>query len=133
MVGDSGANPKTDFPDGVLSNDGNGGLLDAPEFFEGYNVFYNLPFDYSTDRERPFRHSGGANYLFNDTHAKYMKAEVLYPHPAPPTKISRSSAPVGLKGQTRCIYGNWFVFEQGERQSYADLALNTYGYSCTLD
>ena len=133
MVGDSGADPTTTFPDGPLSNDGNGGLLDPPKYFEGYNVFYHLPFSFSTDRERPFRHSGGANYLFGDGHAKYLKAEVLYPHPAPPTPVDVSSAPTSLKGQTRCVYGQYFVFEQGERQAYADIAVNTYGVGCTLD
>jgi prepilin-type N-terminal cleavage/methylation domain-containing protein/prepilin-type processing-associated H-X9-DG protein len=133
LVGDSGADPSTAFPDGPESNDGNGGLLDPPKYFEGYNVFYNLPFDYSKDRERPFRHSGGANYLFADGHAKYLKAEIIYPHPAPPTQISVSSAPTALKGQTRCTFGNWLVYDQGERQAYADLATNTYGYACTLD
>jgi prepilin-type N-terminal cleavage/methylation domain-containing protein/prepilin-type processing-associated H-X9-DG protein len=131
MVGDSGSDPNNGFPDGPLSNDGNGGLLDPPKYFEGYAVYYGLPFGLAKDRERPFRHSGGANYLFGDTHAKYLKAEVLYPHPTPPADVSTAST--ALKGQTRCVFGNWFVYEQGERQAFADFALNTYGVPCTLD
>ena len=75
----------------------------------------------------------GANYLFNDSHVKYLKAEVLYPHPAPPTPVDVNSASTGLKGQTRCIYGNYFVFGEAEREYYAGVALSSYGYPCTLD
>src|SRR5262249_53679178 len=34
--------------------------------------------------ELPDRHQGGANYVFMDGHAKYLKAEMAYPKPANP-------------------------------------------------
>ena len=131
LVGDSGADPATTFPDGPMSNDGNGGLLDPPSLFEGYSVYYKLPFGYSTDRERPYRHQGGANYVFSDGHAKAYKAEVMFPHPAPPTPAS--AAPAGVKGAARCAFANYMLPTATERAYYRDLATNNYGYACTLD
>jgi prepilin-type processing-associated H-X9-DG protein/prepilin-type N-terminal cleavage/methylation domain-containing protein len=133
LVGESGSDPNNGFPDGPLSNDGNGGLLDPPKYFEGYCVYNNLPFDYAKDRERPFRHSGGANYLFADGHVKYLKAEVIYPHPPAPTPVSVSSASNELKGLTRCTYANWLVYGDAERQAYAQFATSSYGVPCTVD
>jgi len=130
VVGDSGSDPSTDYPDGPLSNDGDGGLINSPQNFEGYAVYYNLDYGGAKDRERPYRHSGGANYVFSDGHAKWLKAEIPYPHPDPPTPVA--SAPAIKKGEARCAFANWFLPTAGERTYYRDLATNTYGFNCTL-
>ena len=129
VVGETGPDLTTTFPDGPNSNDGNGGLLDPPYLFVGYAIQYNLPTPYARDRERPYRHNGGANYGFSDGHAKYVKAETIYPHPPAPTPPDAASDSV--RGQGRCAFADYFVPTAGERQTYKDRAI-ALGYACTL-
>jgi prepilin-type N-terminal cleavage/methylation domain-containing protein/prepilin-type processing-associated H-X9-DG protein len=130
MVGDSGSNPNTDYPDGVNSNDGNGGLLNPAYRFQGYAVYYKLPYAFSIDRERPYRHQGGANYVFGDSHAKYLKAEVPYPHPPYPT--APADATSEQIGQARCAYAQWMCPSAAERETQKNRAIS-FGYNCTLN
>ena len=130
MAGESGGDPNTTFPDGPNSNDGNGGLMNRAGNFEGYAVYYKLAFGSSIDRERPYRHNGGANYVFNDGHAKWLKAEIPYPHPAPPTPVA--SASNTDKGNAACATGTYHLPSAPERAYYQKRAVNVYGVSCNI-
>jgi prepilin-type N-terminal cleavage/methylation domain-containing protein/prepilin-type processing-associated H-X9-DG protein len=61
---------------------GDGGLgarLAVPWFYQGWyerNVSKVEP-----TREHPYRHSEGANYVFTDSHAKWLRWEEVYPTP----------------------------------------------------
>jgi prepilin-type N-terminal cleavage/methylation domain-containing protein/prepilin-type processing-associated H-X9-DG protein len=129
MVGETGGDPNTAFPDGVNSNDGNGGLMNRPINFQGYAMYYNLPYAYSKDRERPFRHTGGANYVFNDGHAKFQKAEIVYPHPTVPTPPS--AATDTDKGNAYCATANYHLPSSAERALYVQKAVDK-GVTCAL-
>ena len=129
MVGETGGDPNTGFPDGVNSNDGNGGLMNLPKYFEGYAIFNNLAYDYSKDRERPYRHSLGANYAFNDGHVKWMRAETPFPHPPAPTLPS--AAGTDARGAAACAAATYHLPTAAERALYQGKAV-AYGYNCSV-
>ena len=128
MVGETGADPTADL-ESPNANNGNGGLMNRPINFEGYAIFYGLPYGSAKDRERPYRHSGGANYVFNDGHAKWLKAEIAFPHPAPPT--APSAASVADKGAAYCATANFHLPSAAERTVYRQKAIDR-GVDCTL-
>jgi prepilin-type processing-associated H-X9-DG protein len=81
-----------DFPSELiyLGDGGYEGRLGRPQDFVGYYdkhvaapTFNSVTGGYR--RDAPFRHQDGANYLFCDGHAKYLKSAVVYPHPTPPS------------------------------------------------
>ncbi len=65
-------------PDGLTSN---------PYYAAGYyESLGDYPMSraggYQTGRQRPYRHNGGANYVFCDGHAKWMNGNMIEPAPA---------------------------------------------------
>ena len=125
FVGDSGGDGSIKPSDNNASKDNSGdaGLLGTPAGYEGYWQFYGLPPLGSADRERPYRHQGGANYVFFDGHAKYQKAETMYPHPTPPQ--TNYSAYTKAANCARALY---FCPTAEERQYRASLSPG-----CTLN
>ncbi|MDX1933460.1 MAG: prepilin-type N-terminal cleavage/methylation domain-containing protein [Capsulimonadales bacterium] len=76
----------------VFVGDGGGynGRIAPPQNFDCYNKRYLLKttaYESGTFREIcwevPDRHNDGANYVFCDGHAKYLKADLAYPTPTP--------------------------------------------------
>ena len=124
VVGDSGANPSNNTD---ATNVGNGGILNLPRYFEGYYLNYGIagyPYAPNTDRERPYRHNGGANYVFGDGHAKWFKAETMYPHPAPP-----STATATALGPAWCATATYMAPTQTEQDYFVRKAAQ-YGTTC---
>jgi len=76
----------------------------APPFYyttetkrkQGSNVYYSW--------EVPDRHNGGANYVFADGHAKWFKAEVMYPPKAAGPKAAYQAC------------ADYFAYDARERQ-----------------
>lgn len=108
---------------------GPSGLLNMPYHFSGYFQYYGItPAPYATDRDRPYRHQMGANYIYCDGHAKYQKADFLYPHPAP-----NSNAYQPYLGVATCRAAQYFSATAVERAARKTRAANSYGYtSCDL-
>lgn len=113
-----------------VSDSGPSGLLNAPNYNSGYADYYHLA-AYSgaaEDRERPFRHSGGANYVFLDGHAKWLNADVIYTHPTP----GSTNYSVALRGKDICNLANWMACSKSERTQQAYRAVSAYGVACSV-
>lgn len=63
--------------------------------------------------ETPLRHTGGANYVFGDGHAKWLKRETVYPQG--PSGGDRSRA-------AWMAAANWFAYDAVERNAWRKLA-----------
>ena len=132
FVGESGGDP-TLFVGGLPSttsgtNSGNSGLLGPQTNFEGYYLYNNLNYTAGLkDRERPYRHNHGANYVFLDGHAKWVNADTIYPHPAPPSTVTTGV----IRGQAYCASANYFAEREIDRTSKVANAVAN-GYPCTL-
>lgn len=77
-------------------------------------------------RDAPFRHQGGANYVFTDGHAKWLKAATIYPHPAPP------APPLPPPAQAYCADAIYFSRTAAERELHLQEAANA-GRVCDLN
>jgi len=123
--------PFIDSPSSCIfaGDSGPSGLLNMPYHFSGYFQYYSLtPAPYATDRDRDYRHQGGANYVFCDGHAKYQKADFLYPHPVAP-----STAYAPFLGVATCRAAQYFCAKANERAGRVNKAAATYGYTpCPL-
>jgi prepilin-type N-terminal cleavage/methylation domain-containing protein/prepilin-type processing-associated H-X9-DG protein len=129
FVGDSGPAPGAKQPTSTGDNSGNSGLLNNPYYFSGYAEHYHLTARLSAalDRERPYRHNDGANYVFCDGHAKWLKAEIPFPHPAPPSTTYTGA----IYGQAICAMAQWFMPDDEGRNARAQTAAAN-GYPCTI-
>jgi len=110
----------------VLTSDGDlDGRLGAPYQLSSWSdlVAKITPYQY---RERPNRHTGGANYSFLDGHAKTMKREVMYPWPAGTTKTTQDL------GRGRCATAQYFAVTDAEKQSQVAVAVAN-GVPCTIN
>jgi prepilin-type N-terminal cleavage/methylation domain-containing protein/prepilin-type processing-associated H-X9-DG protein len=76
----------------LVGDSGSDGYLNRPA-----ELWYYVS---NKNREMPFRHMDGANYLFADGHAKWMKGEVVYPN---------------NKNQGWCSHIKYFAYNQAER------------------
>jgi prepilin-type N-terminal cleavage/methylation domain-containing protein/prepilin-type processing-associated H-X9-DG protein len=108
--------PALDAPASTIfvGDGGQDGLMDMPFHFSGYQQHYNVVVTgVPNTRDRPWRHSDGANYVFLDGHAKYRKADDLWPHPVPPS----TSTAGGILGQAYCRGAQFFAPKVGEKAS----------------
>ncbi len=104
------------------------GLMDMPHHFAGYGQHFNVNMGVPGDRDRPYRHSDGANYVFLDGHAKYRKADDMFPHPAPPS----TSTAGGIKGQAYCRGAQFFCPKATERAWLVTYAASNGVTPCAL-
>lgn len=128
FVGDGGGYLAASGPPSATSPDqgGNAGLLGPPYNFAGYDQKNNLsPGRVAWDRERPYRHNNGANYVFADGHAKWFNADTIYPHPTPPS-VSYTT----YNGVARCATATYFASTLGQKVRQANLAIAA-GTPCT--
>ncbi len=103
---------------------GNGGRLGRPTDYQGYYETYISKV--TPTRDDPWRHmQDGANYVFCDGHAKYMKGDVLYPHPAPPSTAYASS-----NGAAFCSSATYFA-EVADERAYLRSRSTALGFPCT--
>ena len=102
--------------------------LGLPTQLQGYAQKYAPGFEYyvggvrAFSRDAPFRHQAGANYVFCDGHAKWMPAQKVYPHPAPP-------APPVKTGDSYCARARYFTRTPEEHELMKQLALDR-GVTC---
>ncbi len=114
-----------------LGDGGSGGRLGRPNAdWQGYTERYVTSSAAYTGgkyytRDAPFRHMEGANYLFADGHAKWMKASVVYPHPAPPKPASG-----GALGLAQCAQATYWARNAAERDA-ATARAKANGVNCT--
>ncbi len=105
------------------------GLMDMPHHFSGYQQRYNVVVTgVPNNRDRPYRHSDGANYVFLDGHAKYRKADDVFPHPLPPSTSTKG----GIKGQAYCRGAQFFCPKAGERAALVGYAASNGVTPCAL-
>jgi prepilin-type N-terminal cleavage/methylation domain-containing protein/prepilin-type processing-associated H-X9-DG protein len=103
---------------------GSGGRLGRTYDYQGYYEKFVTRVAYT--RDAPWRHQDGANYVFCDGHAKYMKGDLVYPHPpAPSTNWAVSN------GAAYCAHARWFAAKQNERTYWQGRA-QALGSSCPL-
>ena len=110
-----------------VGDSGSAGLMDMPHHFAGYAQHYNLNLGIPYDRDRPYRHSDGANYVFLDGHAKWRKADDIFPHPPPPSTNTAQS-----KGQAYCRGAQFFAPKAAERAWLVTYASQNGLSSCQL-
>ena len=122
--------PELDSPaSAVFLGDGSTfGLMDMPHHFAGYYEHFHLTGGPPPDRDRPYRHSDGANYVFLDGHAKYQKADFMFPHPVAPSKNTGG----GIKGTAYCRGAQYFGLKRAERAQLAVYAANNGVSTCPL-
>lgn len=106
------------------------GRIGRPIDMQGYTEMYITKVGKTTGftRDSPWRHQGGANYVWCDGHAKYMKGDDIYAHPTPP--VTASSATSAQRASAYCATAKYFVAEKGEREYWGKLAI-THGKSCS--
>jgi prepilin-type N-terminal cleavage/methylation domain-containing protein/prepilin-type processing-associated H-X9-DG protein len=81
------------------------------------------------DTDAAYRHQDGSNYVWCDGHAKYFKAETLWPHPVPPSTVYGVNS---VQGPARCAWAKYFAAKQNERDNKGLQAQTTYGFpSCS--
>lgn len=98
-----------------VGDSGWSGRLGRTTDFQGYTEKFVWKVPYS--RDAPWRHQDGANYVFCDGHAKYMKGDQAYPHPvAPSTAYSTAAAPA------YCAMGQRFAAKANERTYWKNRA-----------
>jgi prepilin-type N-terminal cleavage/methylation domain-containing protein/prepilin-type processing-associated H-X9-DG protein len=122
FVMDGGKDGRTRFNYSYYSVPGSG-------FGNGYYFKFIAGGGNNGDTDSAYRHNDGSNYVFTDGHAKWFKAETLFPHPVPP-----STAYTGVKaGEQRCAWAKYFAAKQNERDNKVLQANTTYGFPCTLN
>jgi prepilin-type N-terminal cleavage/methylation domain-containing protein/prepilin-type processing-associated H-X9-DG protein len=77
------------------------------------------------DTDAAYRHNEGSNYVFCDGHAKWFKAEIMFPHPTPPS----TSYTGVVAGSQRCAWAKYFAAKQNERDNKGNSAISL-GYAC---
>lgn len=115
-----------------VGDGGTEGRLGTPSQMQGYAQKYVPGMEYSVggvraySRDAPFRHQDGANYLFCDGHAKWLAAQTIYPHPAPPT------APFPVIGNAYCARAKYFTRTPEEHDLMIQIAAGK-GVTCPTD
>ncbi|MES2461754.1 MAG: prepilin-type N-terminal cleavage/methylation domain-containing protein [Armatimonadota bacterium] len=97
------------------------GLTGQPYYTSGYwEHTTGLPTSgYAIDRERPFRHNGGSNYVFSDGHAKWFGFGAIYLPPAAGSNFSDLA-------RSRCNLAKYFCATKEER----DFRASASGIAC---
>lgn len=112
-----------------VSDGGLDGLLDMPQHFSGYQQHYNVVVTgVPNTRDRPYRHSDGANYVFLDGHAKWQKADFMFPHPVPPG----TSTAGGVMGMAYCRGAQYFDAQIAARNRHVANAASSGVSPCAL-
>jgi prepilin-type N-terminal cleavage/methylation domain-containing protein/prepilin-type processing-associated H-X9-DG protein len=106
----------------MVGDGGSAGRLGRPQDYQGYYEHYVAKVPYT--RDAPYRHQEGGNYVFTDGHAKWFKAEVLYPHPAPPSTAYSTAAK-----DAYCAMATYFAPTARERTHFATQS-NNLGGNC---
>jgi prepilin-type processing-associated H-X9-DG protein/prepilin-type N-terminal cleavage/methylation domain-containing protein len=116
--------------EGSSANIGSDGRIGRPIDMQGYTEMYITKVGPKTGftRDSPWRHQGGANYVWCDGHAKYMKGDDIYAHPTPPVTATGASA--SQRASAYCATAKYFVAEKGERDYWGKLA-QTNGNNCS--
>jgi prepilin-type processing-associated H-X9-DG protein len=106
-----------------VGDSGSSGRLGRTTDYQGYYEKYvaKIP----PTRDAPWRHQDGANYVFCDGHAKYMKGDLMFPHPPPPSTAYASANPTAW-----CSWGRWFAAKANERKIYIDKS-TAAGFPCS--
>lgn len=116
----------------IIGDGGTSGRLGLPSQMQGYAEKYVPGYEYIKNgtraytRDAPFRHQDGANYLFCDGHAKWLPAQTIYPHPAPPT------APFPVRGAAYCARARYFTRTPEEHDLMVQIAAGK-GVTCDLN
>ncbi len=107
-----------------VGESGPSGQLSHPYYGQGYyeHIGQAPPGGRPNDRQRPYRHSGGSNYVFCDGHAKWYKAETLYPEPT----VAGGYPDLG---KSRCCLATYFCAKAQERKDQAARAAAA-GFPC---
>ena len=114
-----------------VGDGGTAGRLGRPQDLQGYAQKYVPGYEYyvggvkAYSRDAPFRHQGGANYLFCDGHAKWLGAKTIYPHPTPP------ALPIPT-GASYCARAAYFARTAPERAFYQGQAASL-GVVCNFN
>jgi prepilin-type N-terminal cleavage/methylation domain-containing protein/prepilin-type processing-associated H-X9-DG protein len=108
-----------------VGDGGREGRLQRQTDYRGYKDKYVSKLSFYT-ADAPWRHLEGANHVFCDGHAKWMKGDIIYPHPPPPSEAYNQS-----NGAAYCARARYMAPYEDERAVYANLA-NLNGYAgCT--
>ncbi len=119
-----------DFPGELifLGDGGTAGRLGRPQDQQGYfEKYVTPPAAGGFTRDAPFRHQDGANYLFCDGHAKYVKADLVYPHPTPPSTAYATVAQAGY-----CSRAKYFSFNRAIRDYHFSLMTAATAAACKV-
>lgn len=121
FVGDSGA-------DGKLSR-----TWSYSTYTGYYNQFINpsTANSYTSD-EMPWRHNGGANYVFCDGHCKWMLGDTLYPHPGPANGVYPTTYSNSMQAVQHCSWAQYFAATQPERAYNMQKAISLGDTSCSI-
>ncbi|RYF50710.1 MAG: DUF1559 domain-containing protein [Cytophagaceae bacterium] len=135
-TGQTGFTPRTeaDFDKAAetifATESGSAGLTNQPYYTAGYWEKYaaldasgNGKSGYPGNRERPFRHNGGANYVYCDGHAKWAPFGQIYLPPAPGSTLSNLAA-------SRCSLAKYFGVTKAERDFRGNAAVAA-GFPCS--
>jgi hypothetical protein len=84
-------------------------------------------------RSAPWRYGNeGANYVFTDTSAKYLRGDLIYPNPGR-TNVTLASITNTHRAQTRCSAAKWQAPTQANKDHIRSFALSRYGVTCPAD
>ena len=108
-----------------VGDGGSAGRLGRTYDYQGYYEHFVVPQPYT--RDAPWRHQDGANYVFCDGHAKYRKADEIYPHPVPPSTAYSTSNQAAF-----CSFARNFAAKANERLYWQGRS-QALGGTCTLN
>jgi prepilin-type N-terminal cleavage/methylation domain-containing protein/prepilin-type processing-associated H-X9-DG protein len=104
-----------------VTESGAAGLTGQPYYTAGYweHTSGQETSGVKIDRERPFRHNGGSNYVFCDGHAKFFPFGAIYLPPEAGSNFSNLA-------QSRCNLAKYFCVTKEER----DYRASASGIAC---
>jgi prepilin-type N-terminal cleavage/methylation domain-containing protein len=81
-------------------------------------------------RDAPWRFQDAGVYTFMDSHAKVMKGDVLFPHPAANASGNYVFASGAVRGALECSHAKYFAALPDQREYHRSYALANYGVTC---
>ena len=111
-----------------VGDSGRDGRVAVPTNFDGYKDKYldHLPY---YRRDAPWRHDGGAVYVYVDGHAKWQPATKLFPTPLP--LGSRSLGPAF--GAAHCSIAANFAPYEAQKAYHRKIALEKFDTTCPAE
>lgn len=110
---------------------GTEGRIEPTYFLDGYYshwVSRAIP-----HRSAPFRYGDdGANYVFADTHAKFTKADVIYPSPKGDVPDPWYAWDPALRAANGCAAAKYFAPNEPTQELISDRIYSTYGVQCSF-